>query len=585
MTEIWNLEDILGGKKPDEIIEDIKEKVEIFKSYRKKLTPYLSPNILKEIVVLGEYIDRWSDRVDAYYYMKFCENTKDSNALAKMTYLSQLFSELENETMFFSLWFMKLSKKDAKKYFNSETLSEYKYYLQEIRKLKKHTMSEKIEKILSIKSVTGGGAFSSIYDSIVSSFEFSINGEKDITQDDLLKYVHSEKSALRKKAYELLLSKFKENSTVLNEIYKNIVLNWDNESLKIRGYKKPISVRNVGNDIPDTVVETLLKVVRKNSEIFSEYFKFKHDLNKKLGAKYDFSRYHLYAPLNIKSKKKYDFNSSLKLVLDTYKKFDSRFYEAAKKIVDEKHIHSHPKTCKKGGAFCFGVDNKLTPYIFLNHTDQVRGLFTMMHEFGHGIHDVFAQKQVNLLCNIPLPIAETASIFGEMILSSRLLLDSKDNDEKSEILVDLLDNQFASITRQSYFVLFEKFAHEKIAGGATKEKLDEEYKLLLKEQFGNMKMPDIFKHEWNYVPHIHNSPFYCYAYSWGNLSVLSLYAIYKKEGKPFLDKYINILSAGGSKSPADLLATVGINPSKEEFWQGGFDIIKEEIEELKKLNS
>jgi oligoendopeptidase F len=211
-------------------------------------------------------------------------------------------------------------------------------------------------------------------------------------------------------------------------------------------------------------------------------------------------------------------------------------------------------------------------------------MFTIIHELGHGIHDLFAgEKQQDLERHASVTICETASIFSEMLMSDRMLHESADNEEKKSILIQFLDNQYASINRQAYFVIFEKYAHEQIQKGVTKEVLDEYYYKMLREQFGSMEVPEIFRHEWNYIPHIYESPFYCYSYAWGNLFVLSLYDMYKKDGKKFIDRYIELLSAGGSDSPANLMRKLGADPESEEFWQRGFNIIKEEVEELKKL--
>ena len=195
------------------------------------------------------------------------------------------------------------------------------------------------------------------------------------------------------------------------------------------------------------------------------------------------------------------------------------------------------------------------------------------------------KDQTNFTYHSALPMAETASIFGEMILSQRLLKESSD-DEKVAILVRNLDSQYASIIRQAYFILFEIEAHEKIAEGVTVKELNERYMANLKEQFGDsMTIPDVFQHEWKYIPHIYHTPFYCYAYAFGNLLVLALYKMYEQQGKEFVPKYLKILSYGGSESPQTVLSEVGIDITKEEFWQQGFDIIKEEIEELKRLTA
>jgi len=307
-------------------------------------------------------------------------------------------------------------------------------------------------------------------------------------------------------------------------------------------------------------------------------------LNRKTGQKYPYSRYHLYAPFITKTEKKYSYDDSKVLVLDTFRKFDPRFSDRAAKIFNENHVHSHPAASKRGGAFCHSVTRDITPYILLNHTDRVRDAFTMIHELGHGVHDLFAaENQVDLERHASLTVCETASVFAEMLLAERMLKESKDVEEKKYVLTQQLDNQWATIIRQAYFVIFEQYAHEQIIKGVSKDVLDEQYYVFLKEQFGDMQIPESFKHEWNYIPHIHETPFYCYSYAWGNLFVLALYDMYRKEGQGFIEKYVALLSAGGSDSPINLMKRLGIDAESEEFWQRGFDIIKTEIEELKRI--
>ena len=197
---------------------------------------------------------------------------------------------------------------------------------------------------------------------------------------------------------------------------------------------------------------------------------------------------------------------------------------------------------------------------------------------------LFSAKQKQMFFHAKLPLAETASIFGEMLLAQRLLKESN-QETKSQILIKMLDNQYASIIRQGYFVIFEQWMHENITRSITKKDIDEKYYSLLKEQFGQMIIPEIFKHEWNYIPHIHHTPFYCYAYSWGNLLVLSLYKMYEEQGEPFKEKLIELLSNGSNKPVTELLKNIGFNPELKESWNQGFQIIKKEIEELKRINN
>ncbi|MGV8150408.1 MAG: M3 family oligoendopeptidase [Candidatus Woesearchaeota archaeon] len=577
----WNLSDILEKKSPQEIINNIKRDVEKFKNYRSVLDS-ADDMLVLEIIDLKEKITYQMMQVEGYYSLIFYANTKDSDAISNLTMLKQLNTELSNEMMFFALWIMNVDEKKYSIIIGSEKLKKYKQYLKKVRILKPHTLTEENERIINIKNISSGSFFD-IYEIMTNGFTFKFQG-RDSLLEDVTKNYRSNNPALRQKAYETVLSKYKERSSELAEIYKNIVLDWDNEDMQLRKYAKPISSRNLSNEIADKTVDILLKVIRKNISIFQEYFKLKYKIIGKTRntKKYEYSRYHLYAPYNVKLPK-YDYETSKKMVLEMFKSFDARMHTAAKSIIDAKHIDTHPRKNKRGGAFCSNITNKHLPYIMLNHTDELGDVFTLAHELGHGIHDVLSQEQPNLLQHPSLPMCETASIFSEMLLTQKMFSEIKNVDQKKYLLMRKIDDEYASIVRQAYFVLFEIYAHDNISKGIKKEDLDEYYYSLLKEQFGDMKIPEFFKYEWNYIPHIHEYPFYCYAYAFGNLLVLSLYNIYLNEGEQFKEKYVKMLRYGGSKSPFEILEEIGININTEEFWQQGFDIIRKQVDELKKL--
>lgn len=580
---VWDLEPILAGKNFDEWMKKIDSKIEAFKRYRGILSENLPVSKLLEMIRLEEDIAMSAGRIEIYYSLKFYADTKNQEALSKMGTLKQVSAKIGNDIMFFSLWFMKIDEKAARRFMESKELRPYRYNLELIRKDRPYTKTEDVEKMLNIKDITGGSAFAEIYDIITNNYMFEWSGKK-VSKEEVINYYRSENPKLREKSYDLMLFRYKDDSTALSEIYKNVVTDWYNDGVTIRGHISSINIRNMSQDISDKSVDALLKAVRKNAGIFTEYFRIKYDLNRKLGQRYPYSRYHLYAPFITKSEKKYGYEESKVLVLDTFKRFDPRFSDRALKIFNENHVHSHPMPSKRGGAFCHSVTCDITPYILLNHTDSIKDVFTMIHELGHGVHDLFSgENQADLEKHAALTICETASIFSEMLLADRMLRESKDAEEKKYVLTQLLDNQWATIIRQAYFVIFELYAHEQIIKGVSKDVLDEEYFRLLKEQFGDMHVPEIFRHEWNYIPHIHETPFYCYSYAWGNLFVLALFDMYKKDGKKFIDKYVELLSAGGSDSPTSLMKKLGVNPESEEFWQRGFDIVKQEIEELKRI--
>ncbi|MFT4260911.1 MAG: M3 family oligoendopeptidase [Candidatus Woesearchaeota archaeon] len=573
MKENWDFKELEVDEK--KTLKEVEDNTNLIASYKNK---QISVSELKKILDLKQEIKSGFGKLYAYYSLKQSLNTEDTKALSKLGLFQDISNDISNKTRFVSIWFSRLSKEEAKKYYESKELEEYKYHLKNLIKNKKYILDEDKEEIISIKNISGADAIVDIYDILTSRYEYDWEGEI-VTQEHVTSFFNNSDPKKREKAYQLVLGKYKEESVLLSEIYKNIVKDWYNEAIKIRKYKSSISVRNVSNDVSDKSVEVLLKVCEKNVKVFSEYFKLKHELNK---GKYENSRYHIYAPLDIKQKK-YSYEESKKIVLDTFEEFDKRMYDAALRIFDKGHVDSHPYKNKRGGAFCYSPTSKVTPYILLNHTDNLKDVFTMIHELGHGLHSLAASKHNEYNFHANLPLAETASIFSENLLANKMLRETKKDEEKIDILREIIDSSYASIGRQSFFVLFELKAHEAVMRGATKEEIDEIYYDILKKQFGDMPIPDEYKHEWNYIPHIHRSPFYCYAYAWGNLLVLSLYAMYEKEGESFKDKYWNILSAGGSKNPQELLLEAGIDVEKEEFWQQGFDIIKRRIKEFKGL--
>ncbi len=581
----WNVFDVLNvnGKvfSEEEILEEIKSIVSKLLSYKKffKKNVFVDEKIVFEVLKLKEKLSDFSSRISAFYYLQYSVDTQNYNLLSKISFLEQLFTEYDNKLMFFSFWFKSLNKSILEKYFSSELLKDYKYYFESILKFKKHTLSEKEEVVINYKDVSNSN--SELYVLFTNSFVFDFEGKK-LNREELMSFVTKKNSFFREKAYKVLYDKFVENNLLLSEFYKYVVLDFYNENIKLRKFKSPISVRNLSNDVSDKSVSVLLNTVRSKSKLFYEYFKLKHSINN-IFSKYDFSRVHLYAPFEKVFEEKFNFEFSKNKILSLYKEFDEEFFIFAKKIFLERHVDVFPKKNKRSGAFCYDVSKNITPYVFLNHTDDLDSLFTFIHEFGHGIHDLFSDNNILFLKHPPLVLAETASIFSEVLLFDKLLKEADSVEKKVSIIFKFLDDAYATIVRQSFFALFEIFAHENIPKGVKKEVLDEYYFSLLKEQFFDMKIPEYFKYEWTLIPHIYESPFYVYSYSWGKLLVLALFEEYKKDKKVFLEKYKRILSSGGSKNPILLLKEEGFDVEKKSFWLKGFKIIEEYISELKKL--
>jgi len=322
-----------------------------------------------------------------------------------------------------------------------------------------------------------------------------------------------------------------------------------------------------------------LKVCQINRDIFHKFFKWKA---KEL-RKNKLERFDIYAPLD-KKDRKIEKEEALKLVLDSFDKFAPKFGQYARQIIESQHIDWMTKKDKRGGAFCATIAPQIKPYILLNFTDKTRDVSTLAHELGHGIHSMYAQNHYSSAQHAPLPLAETASTLAEIILFEKILRQETNNKIKKSLLADKMADSYATILRQNYFVMFEKEAHEIIPNGIKMEDLSKVYLKNLKDQFGSsVKIDNIFQYEWSYISHIFDSPFYCYAYNFGELLALGLYKKYKEDKNLWLPRIENILTAGGSQNPQKLLLKNGIDIESKSFWNDSFEIIRGWQRELERL--
>jgi oligoendopeptidase F len=357
------------------------------------------------------------------------------------------------------------------------------------------------------------------------------------------------------------------------------VRDWAAENVGIRKYASAIAVRNLDNDVPDEAVDTLLETCRKNAPLFQRYFRFKA---KRLGVD-TLRRFDLYAPL-AESDKSYTFDEGTGMVLESLGAFAPVLADHARRVFDEGHLDSEVRPRKDTGAFCAGATPDLTPWVLMNFNGKPDDVATLAHEIGHAVHSMMASDHSVLTFHAPLPLAETASVFSEMLLLERLLGEEKDPAVRRDLLGRFIDDAYATVMRQAYFVLFERDAHRMVEEGVTIDGLSAAYLENLKQQFGDsVEVNEEFALEWVCIPHIYHTPFYCYAYSFGQLLVLALYRKYKEEGAAFVPRYLEILSSGGSMQPADVIARAGFDMASEAFWQGGFDVLAGMMDELEGL--
>ncbi len=582
----WNLSELLP-EPTEEILSErlsaLEQKVQAFVAVREDLDPEMEPELL--LNVMGQYEDLVATifKLGAYGSLWFSSDTQSSTALTYRNRLQQVSTDVQNRTLFFDLWWKGLSDDEAVALLpNGEKFPDQRHYLDDLRRTKPYTLDEKSEQLINTKDANGIDAVMTLYSMITNRFEYTIEveGEKQsLTRDALMGYAQSRDPQMREMAYQELYRVYSEDANILAQIYTNRVRDWYNEHVGLRHYSSPIAVRNVANDIPDAAVDALLDVARENVGIFQRYFALKAGW---LGME-KLRRYDIYAPLAA-SDRKVEYADAVTMVLDTFRRFHPEIANQAARVFDENHIDSEVRKGKRGGAFCATVLPSLTPWVLMNYTGRVRDVATLAHELGHAIHSMLAEKHSVLTQHPTLPLAETASVFAEILLTERLLAEEKDPLVRRELLAASVDDMYATVMRQAYFVHFERTAHAAIMANRSPEELHDLYMANLKEQFGDsLEVAPEFQYEWISIPHIYQTPFYCYAYSFGQLLVLSLYRRYQEQGDAFKPGYMKLLAYGGSARPEDILQEANINITDKAFWQGGFDVIRGMIDELADL--
>jgi len=579
----WSLSDLFTGfddpniKRTYQLLEEMVSK---FEEYREALTPDIDESLFMEIIKGMEAIQKLGTRIGGFAELAFAADTQDQKAQIAIAQFEQFAAEMSNRTLFFNLWWKALDDTNSERLMSSS--GDYRYWLQQMRNFKQFTLSELEEKVINIKNVSGVSALNMLYDSITNRYVFklTVDGEeKELTRGELMAYVRGSDPDLRARAYQELYRVYENDGPILGQIYQALVRDWRNENLGLRGFSTPVSVRNLVNDIPDEVIDTLLEVTRQNISIFHRFFNLKAKL---LGIE-KLSRYDIYAPVS-ESDKRYSFDTAAEMTFEAYQDFDPEFAAKAKRVFEDNHLDSEVRKGKMSGAFCATLLPELTPWVLLNYQGKADDVATMAHELGHALHSMMAEEHTAFTQHACLPLAETASTFGEMMLTDRLLEQETDEDVKRDILFRQIDDAFATIIRQIYFAIFEVQAHDMVINNASIDELSQAYLNNLKEEFGDaVTLSDEFRWEWVSIPHIYSTPFYVYAYAFGQLLVFALYKQYKIEGETFKPKYKQILSAGGSIAPVQLLSEAGIDISQAAFWQGGFDVIDEMVKRLENM--
>lgn len=570
-----------AGNFAEELDNGLKEVLRFAETYRGKIGT-LSPSDLHQALQSYEKLQENILKPQYYAHLLFAADSGSEEAKKLSQQAAEAGNRFSRELLFFDLELMALPEEKFAAILNEPLLANYHHHLSGIRKFSRFTLPEREEQLLKRKDLTGCDAFTRLFDELSASLSFrmELDGEeREFTGEELLGLLHHPDRSVRERAFTLFLEGHGDHVLVYGAVFNNIALDHGQE-MEIRGYSHPMEPTNIGNELSGDIVGQLMTVSEANYPLARDYFRLKARL---LGID-KLKNSDVYAPVT-ESPKKYTLEQAKDLVVAAYGNFNRAYIPLVESFFTESRVDVYPRSGKSGGAFCMGMTPAIPPYLLLNFTSNLRDVSTMAHEMGHGLHYLLAAKQSLLNYHAPLPLAETASVFGEMLLTRELLKKENDKRVKISLLCAKIEDIIATTFRQVVLTRFEERLHlERSDGLLTDSRLCEIWLEENGKLYGDaVTMIDAYRWGWSYISHFIHARFYCYSYTFAELLVLALYREYLNKGDAFVPGYEAILSSGGSRSPYDTAALAGIDISAPGFWQQGYDILETLIEELKEL--
>ena len=454
--------------------------------------------------------------------------------------------------------------------------------LQEVREYRPHQLSDDMEKLLHEKSVTGRAAWVRLFEETFADMRFNVDGEGEgMTQSQVLNLMSDRDGTKRKAAAQALGAKLGDNVRLLALITNTLAKDKEIED-RWRHFDRPVSERNLANQVEDEVVDALASSVRGAfADLSHRYYALKA---KWFGVE-ALDYWDRNAPLPDDASALYTWDEARQLVLDAYGAFTPQMAEVAGRFFNEGWIDAEPREGKESGAFSHPVVPKAHPYVLLNFHGKARDVMTLAHELGHGVHQVLAADQGTLMADTPLTTAETASVFGEMLTFRKMLDGETDPKRRRILLAGKVEDMLNTVVRQVAFHEFERRVHdERRTGELSSDRLGEIWMEIQGESLGPaVRLDENYRHFWAYIPHFVHTPFYVYAYAFGDCLVNSLYGVFSGGHEGFQQKYLEMLAAGGTKRHKELLAPFGLDASDPDFWNQGLAVIQGFVDELEAL--
>lgn len=583
----WNLADLYEGMDSESLTRDLKrlsEECVAFEALAKGALAVLAasdPNALAARVAAYEAIQDLGGRIGAYASLLYAGNTADPARAKFYGDMQQKITDASRHLLFFELELNRLddSVLDAAME-ASAALGHYRPWIEDLRKEKPHQLQDDLERLFLEKSMTGAAAWNRLFDETISSLKFKI-GDEDLSLEPTLNRLQDDDEAVRKSAADALAETFRANLRVFTLITNTLAKDKEIAD-RWRSFADIADSRHLANRVEREVVDALVVAVRNAYPRLSHRY---YALKARWFGKDALNHWDRNAPLPKVAQKSYAWDEARGTVLDAYQRFSPRLSEIARRFFDERWIDAPVRPGKAPGAFAHPTVPSAHPYVLLNYQGRPRDVMTLAHELGHGVHQVLAAPNGALMAPTPLTLAETASVFGEMLTFRRLLDDAANVDQRKAMLAAKVEDMLNTVIRQIAFYSFERKVHTARAGGElTSDGISEMWMEVQRESLGPaVRLGPGYETYWCYIPHFIHSPFYVYAYAFGDCLVNSLYAVYERGDRRFADKYLAMLSAGGTKHHAELLAPFGLDARDPNFWSLGLGLIDQMIGELESM--
>ncbi len=582
----WNLSDLYAGPddpKLDADLDRAQTEARAFEARYRGRIDGISAAELAEAVDRLEAIHELVQRAGAFAQLLFAADTAVPRHGALLQHVQERATAIKQHLIFFELEWVGLDDARSGKLLSDPRLAPRRHMLAVMRRYKPHVLSEPEERVVEEMANTGRRAFSRLFDELMSAMRFRVKhgeAEQELGEEEVLALLHDPDRARRREGARALTEGLRANQRTLAFVFNTLVQDKAVDD-RLRSYAAPMDARNLGNEIAGETVESLLSACVARYPLVERYYRLKARL---LGLD-RLEDYDRYAPISAEGRSR-SFDDARRIVLEAYGDFAPEMADVAGRFFEGRWIDAELRPGKRGGAFSASTLPQLHPYVLLNYTGNLRDVMTVAHELGHGVHQYLARERGLFEQDTPLTTAETASVFGEMLVFRRLMREEPDPKVRLGLLCGKIEDAFATVSRQVAMTRFEQSLHaaRRSEGELPVERVNELWMDANRPMFGDsIHLSDDYAWWWLYIPHFVHSPFYCYAYAFGELLVLALLRRYDEEGAGFVPRYLDLLRAGGSDAPEVLVGRMGLDIADPGFWDGGLALLEDLVAEAEAL--